>query len=265
MKSGKRFVIGGLGALAPIAVVVVTVDLATIINNVDSFEPVHYIFFFGRYGLLFLIGGFIAYLYKDEDAPLKLFQIGIAAPAIISSLAAGGAFGDIAQGKILESQKEMSISTERTWTEIQPIQQWTVVLTYPDNNFEKYTVNYNLEVSISEIEVGTPAIPLRAKFSDVRSCRVTLTSAITRNVHLLTGGRVPVKARRWSATISESEPISKEFGKECRVAFQKDVRKIIDIYMYEFLVTAPRNCKRDIVSLQTTMEKESQSVTSFLE
>ncbi len=45
MKSGKRFVIGGLGALAPIAVVVVTVDLATIINNVDSFEPVHYIFF----------------------------------------------------------------------------------------------------------------------------------------------------------------------------------------------------------------------------
>lgn len=265
MSPGKRFVIGGLGALAPIAVVVVTIDLATIINNVDSFEPVHYFYFFGRYGLLFLIGGFIAYLYKDENAPMKLFQIGIAAPALISSLAAGGAFGDIAQGKILKSQKGLSTSTERTWTEIQPIQQWTVILTYPDNNFEKYTVNYNLEVSISEIEVGTPALPLRAQFSDVRSCRVTLRSAITRSVHLLTGGRVPVKARRWSATISESEPIIKEFGKECRVAFPKEMREIIDIYMGEFLETAPRNCRRDVASLKRSMEKESRSLKSSLE
>lgn len=89
MTPQRRFLLGGAGAILPVTISVVTLDIATYLSTGFSWSQIIGITI--RYSLLFLVGGFVTYLHDDEDKPFKLVEIGVAAPALITSLVAGSA------------------------------------------------------------------------------------------------------------------------------------------------------------------------------
>jgi len=81
MKSFRRFLFGGLGALAPVLMFLATADLE---HFFDHIEPLKLAGYLVRVAALFVIGGFVAYLHKTESNPAKLIQLGIAGPALLA-------------------------------------------------------------------------------------------------------------------------------------------------------------------------------------
>jgi hypothetical protein len=84
----RRFLWGGLGALAPTIISLAILDhtsIASYISNIDdqTFKLAGYGF---RVLALFAIGGLWAYFHRNEVEPLKLFQLGIVAPAMITGM-----------------------------------------------------------------------------------------------------------------------------------------------------------------------------------
>jgi hypothetical protein len=84
----RRFLWGGLGALAPTIISLAILDhtaVADYISNIDQ-RTIE----LGGYGFrvvaLFAIGGLWAYFHRSEVEPLKLFQLGIVAPAMITGM-----------------------------------------------------------------------------------------------------------------------------------------------------------------------------------
>ena len=87
MKTWHKIVIGGLGALTPIIMNLLAVDLEALLVKVTLFALIGYIL---RGLVLFFLGGVIAYLHKDENNRLKIFELGIVAPALITALINAG-------------------------------------------------------------------------------------------------------------------------------------------------------------------------------
>lgn len=93
MTKGKRFAIGGMGGLLPILASLITVDLAVITALVDKQDVtiglcVGYAL---RIVCLFVLGGVVAALNSEVVNPMALVQIGIAAPALVTSYLSGAA------------------------------------------------------------------------------------------------------------------------------------------------------------------------------
>ncbi len=76
----NKILIGGLGALTPIIMNLLVIDLENLLLNLTIISVIAYII---KVAILFYIGGIVAYLNKDEQKPIKLFQLGIYAPAMI--------------------------------------------------------------------------------------------------------------------------------------------------------------------------------------
>ncbi len=81
MSNSKRFLVGGVGGLAPILMFLITVDWEHYVVDAAALKMVGYCV---RVIVLFFIGGFVAYLHADEQKPFKLFELGLAAPALIA-------------------------------------------------------------------------------------------------------------------------------------------------------------------------------------
>jgi hypothetical protein len=84
----SRFLWGGMGALAPTVVSLAILDhssIADYVSNIDekTFKLIGYGF---RVLALFAIGGLWAYFHRSEVEPLKLFQLGVVAPAMITGM-----------------------------------------------------------------------------------------------------------------------------------------------------------------------------------
>ncbi|MFK7906785.1 MAG: hypothetical protein AB8B69_16755 [Chitinophagales bacterium] len=75
-----KILIGGLGALTPIIMNLLVIDLEKLFIDLTIISVIAYII---KVAILFYIGGIVAYLNKDEQKPIKLFQLGIYAPAMI--------------------------------------------------------------------------------------------------------------------------------------------------------------------------------------
>lgn len=86
MSAKKRFYLGGLGALMPVLVSLLAVDIGAMLDQGGDLTTGNIVGFIVRYLVLFSIGGFVAYLHSDENKPIKLFELGIAAPALLTSL-----------------------------------------------------------------------------------------------------------------------------------------------------------------------------------
>ena len=73
MNAKHRFLFGGIGALMPVLLTVVSLDLAVAFSNEAAFTTANVIGIVIRYASLFCIGGFIAYLQLSQtpigDAP----------------------------------------------------------------------------------------------------------------------------------------------------------------------------------------------------
>jgi hypothetical protein len=85
MTSSTRFWIGGGGAMLPLLVTLLAVDLGPLIDHPSALSIGTYVGAAIRYIVLFAIGGIVAALNSDEVQPVKLVQLGIAAPALIST------------------------------------------------------------------------------------------------------------------------------------------------------------------------------------
>ncbi len=86
----RRFWIGGAGALLPLLVTLLALDLAPIIDHPDRITLGIAVGTTIRYVALFALGGVVALLNSDEDKPIKLVQLGIGAPALIASMLNAG-------------------------------------------------------------------------------------------------------------------------------------------------------------------------------
>ncbi len=87
MTTGKKIMIGGLGALTPIIMNLLVVDLNILLINLTVMALIGYAI---RVIVLFYLGGVVAYLHKDEKSPVKVFELGIVAPALITALLNAG-------------------------------------------------------------------------------------------------------------------------------------------------------------------------------
>ena len=105
MTAMKRFFLGGLGAVLPVAVWMLTLDIPQYLSS-SHFSTGEMLGASIRGVLLFLLGGFVAYLHDDENKSFKLVELGIAAPALIASLAAGSA----ANNALEQNRREVSFN-----------------------------------------------------------------------------------------------------------------------------------------------------------
>jgi SPOR domain len=87
MNTRTRFLIGGVGALVPILLNLVVVDLETQLQSVTMLSVTSYLL---RTCALFAVGGIVVTVFNsDEHVPAKLFQLGIVAPALLTALLNG--------------------------------------------------------------------------------------------------------------------------------------------------------------------------------
>jgi len=77
----ERFLIGGVGGLAPVLMFLINVDFEKYFTDASTLKMIGYIF---RAITLFLLGGFIAYLHDTERKKMTLFLIGLSAPSLVA-------------------------------------------------------------------------------------------------------------------------------------------------------------------------------------
>lgn len=95
----KRFVIGGLGGLAPVFALLVAVDLDKQLEGTTLLQVLGYSL---RVLALFAIGGGVTWLHETENKPFKLFEIGLGAPALLAGL--------ITTKSIIPEQQQQKVS-----------------------------------------------------------------------------------------------------------------------------------------------------------
>ena len=86
MNTHQRIYLGGLGALTPILLNLLTVDCRTIFVGLTLLVFLGYLL---RVVVLFYIGGLVAFLHREERSKFRLFELGILAPALITGLLNG--------------------------------------------------------------------------------------------------------------------------------------------------------------------------------
>ncbi|VAW59864.1 hypothetical protein MNBD_GAMMA11-1924 [hydrothermal vent metagenome] len=95
-----RLIIGGIGGIAPIIISLLVVDIRSLINELQMMDAIGLAV---RCSVLVFIGALVGYLHQDESEPFKVFQLGIAAPALLTTAingygiagAGGSAFKEI--------------------------------------------------------------------------------------------------------------------------------------------------------------------------
>jgi len=82
----RKMKIGCIGALTPIVINLLIVDLQTTLSAVT---PISAFCYAVRVAALCTAACIVIYLNSDEDRPVKLFQLGIAAPALLTGMLNG--------------------------------------------------------------------------------------------------------------------------------------------------------------------------------
>jgi hypothetical protein len=86
LSARDRILLGGLGALTPILLNFLVLDVEKVFAKVTLIVCVGYA---ARIVLLFYLGGVVAYLHKTERSAFKLFELGIVAPALLTTMMNG--------------------------------------------------------------------------------------------------------------------------------------------------------------------------------
>lgn len=88
LEAMNKMAIGCLGAMTPILINLLVVDLQTTLSNVTAIEALFYSI---RVVLLCVAACIVIFLNSDEKRPVKLFQLGVAAPALLTGMINGTA------------------------------------------------------------------------------------------------------------------------------------------------------------------------------
>jgi hypothetical protein len=82
----RRFLAGGMGALTPIVLNYVVTDRYVVFGDLEAWAVVGYAI---KVALLFWLGAVVAWMHQDEHRPQRLFQLGIVAPALVTTMMNG--------------------------------------------------------------------------------------------------------------------------------------------------------------------------------
>ena len=85
MTKRERILIGGVGGLVPVLMFLITGDFDRFFSHFALGVLCGYLV---RATVLFFIGGFVANLYQEETQRIKVFQLGLGAPAMIAGFLA---------------------------------------------------------------------------------------------------------------------------------------------------------------------------------
>ncbi len=86
METRKKLLIGGLGATTPVIVNLLVTDFKVLLVDVTIPTVIGFLI---KAVVLFYVGGLVAVLHKDEKNPIRIFELGILAPALIISMVNG--------------------------------------------------------------------------------------------------------------------------------------------------------------------------------
>jgi hypothetical protein len=82
MSAKKRMIIGALGGITPYILSILVIDFQTTLHDFDLFDGIGLL---SRCLVLVFLGSLVAYFHKSETDDFKLFQLGIAAPALLAT------------------------------------------------------------------------------------------------------------------------------------------------------------------------------------
>lgn len=106
-----RLIIGGIGGIAPIIISLLVVDLNSLINDLQTMDIIGLAV---RCTVLIFIGALVGYLHQDESEPFKVFQLGIAAPALLTTAING--YGVIGPNAALKELKAENTQQNNNWS-----------------------------------------------------------------------------------------------------------------------------------------------------
>ena len=86
LSTRQKLLLGGLGGIAPVIINLIVIDLETLLLDLTILSGVSYCI---RVMALFAVGATVAVLNKSEHDRFKVFQLGIAAPALITAVING--------------------------------------------------------------------------------------------------------------------------------------------------------------------------------
>lgn len=78
----QKGLIGGLGAMTPVIMNLLVVDLEGTFRDSSILVLLGYLL---RVSVLFYLGALVAFLHKDERSIAKLFELGVVAPALVTA------------------------------------------------------------------------------------------------------------------------------------------------------------------------------------
>jgi len=107
----QRFYIACLGALTPIITNLLVVDLNTSLSNLHVIDGLTYAI---RLFALCAAACVVVFLNSDEERPVKLFQLGIMAPALLTSIINGAAISIKASGQAPQSPAVQAPPPQKT-------------------------------------------------------------------------------------------------------------------------------------------------------
>lgn len=100
-----RILVGAIGGISPIIISLLVVDIVALFNETGMMDGIGLTI---RCLVLIFIGGLIGYLHQNEEEPFKLFQLGIAAPALLTTAINGNSI--VNQGYLREHSAQVDIS-----------------------------------------------------------------------------------------------------------------------------------------------------------
>jgi len=86
-----RIAIGAIGGISPIIISLLVVDVVQLFNETGLMDGIGLGI---RFFVLIFIGGMVGYLHNQEEEPFKLFQLGIAAPALLTTAINGNSIAN---------------------------------------------------------------------------------------------------------------------------------------------------------------------------
>jgi len=95
-----RIIIGGIGGIAPLIVSLLVIDLGAVIDDLAMMDAIGLAV---RCLVLIFIGALVGYMHNNEREPFKVFQLGIAAPALLTTAING--YGIIGSGAAFKELK----------------------------------------------------------------------------------------------------------------------------------------------------------------
>jgi len=113
MAATKRLLVAVGGALIPVLISILAIDIGAILDDDSTFNAANILGISVRYLVLFIIGGTVVYLHENETNSFKLFKLGVAAPALLTSLIS-------AQGLVTDTKEEVSSALFNNISTISP-------------------------------------------------------------------------------------------------------------------------------------------------